>query len=249
MISCLLAELERQTTLLGKSAPIRILDAGCSDGGLIAELVSALRERGNLSRRCEIYGFIPADRMSPEAASREKVVDSLVLQYPEFDWNNQISVVPLAESWPFEDRFFNIVVSSQVPEYHGDLGWYFEQSYRVLRTAGVGVHCFAASEMTMRFGIYRNLLLGLKIADSGSEPIFDGRALAQASSWKRVRQIGERVGFKVKPRYNGCLLRRLMSGEHMAYRYPRNQSDRLAIRLLAPWSHVTLISEKICGDS
>ena len=249
MISCLLAEIERRAALLGNSDPIRILDAGCGRGDLISELMHILRERGKLAGRCELYGFIATDRMAGKTTSCDDLVESLEARHPEVGWRGRIRLVPSEGPWPFEDRYFDITISSQVLEHSRQLGWYFEQCYRVLRRSGIGLHCFEASEMSRAIGIFPSLAAGSGLVDSGNDrPGSDG-ICQLIPSWKRVLDIGERVGFKVSPRYNGCLLRRKLSGDSTAYRYSRSLFDNFAIRLLALWSPVTLISEKVKRDS
>ena len=245
MISCVLAEIERRANFLGGSDPIRILDAGCGKGDLISELTHVLRERGTLARRCELYGFIAADRMPGKIASREEVVESLAGQHPEVDWKSRILAVSSDGPWPFKDRSFDITISSQVLEHSRQLGWYLEQCYRVLRRSGIGLHCFEAKEMSRALGILPSLATVSGPVDSGIDRLGKNGIFQAIPSWKNVLHVGERVGFKVSPRYNVCLLRRLLSGDSTAYCYPRNLSDHIVIRLMALWSPVTLISEKV----
>ena len=245
VISCLLAEIGRRATLLGNSDPIRVLDAGCGRGDLISKLMHVLRERGKLAGRCELYGLIATDRMAGKTASCDDLVESLMGLHPEVGWRGRIRLVPAEGPWPFEDRYFDITISSQVLEHGRQLGWYLEQCYRVLRRSGIGLHCFEAKEMSRALGILPSLAAGSGLADFGKDRRGSDGICQVIPSWKRVLYVGERVGFKVSPRYNGCLLRRRLSGDSTVYRYSRNLFDNFAIRLMALWSPVTLISEKV----
>lgn len=245
VISCLLAEIERRATLQGNSNPIRILDAGCGRGDLISEIMHVLRERGKLAGRCELYGLIAIDRMAGKTTSCDELVESLKCRHPEVGWRGRIRLVPPGEPWPFEDRYFDITIASQVLEHSRQLGWYLEQCYRALRRSGIGLHCFEAKEMSWALGILPFLAAGSGLVDSGNDRTGSDRICRLIPSWKRFMYIGERVGFKVSPRYNVCLLRRRLSGDSTAYRYSRNLFDNFAIRLMARWSPVTLISEKV----
>ena len=249
MISCLLGEIERRATLLGSSHPIRILDAGCGRGDLISELMHVLRERGKLAGRCELYGLIATDRMAGKTTSCDDLVDSLTGRHPEVGWRGRIRLVPSEGPWPFEDRYFDITISSQVLEHSRQLGWYLEQCYRVLRRSGIGLHCFEAKEMSRALGILPSLATVSGPVDSGNDRLDRDEIYQAPPSRKSVLRVGERVGFQVSPRYNACLLRRLLSGDSTVYRYPRNLSDPLTIRLMALLSPVTLISEKVHRDS
>ena len=245
VISCLLAEIGLLAPLMGKSDPIRVLDAGCGGGDLISELMHVLRERGNLAGRCELYGLIAPDRMPGKIASRDEVVESIASRYPEVDWESRIRVVFPEGPWPFEDQNFDITISSQLLGRSRQLGWYLEQCYRVLRRSGIVLHCFEAKEMSRALGILPFLVVGSGRADFGNERPGSDEIYQTPPSWKSVLRVGERVGFQVSPRYNGCLLRRRLSGDSTVYRYSRNLFDNFAIRLMALWSPVTLISEKV----
>ena len=245
MISCLLAEIHRRTTLPGNSDPIRILDAGCGRGDLISELMHVLRERGNLAGTCELYGLIATDRMAGKTTSCDYLVESLTGRHPEVGWRGRIRLVPSEGPWPFEDQNFDIAISSQLLGRCRHLGWYLEQCYRVLRRSGIALHCFEAKEMSRALGILPFLVVGSGRADFGNERPGSDEIYQTPPSWKSVLRVGERVGFQVSPRYNGCLLRRRLSGDSTVYRYSRNLFDNFAIRLMALWSPVTLISEKV----
>ena len=145
LISCLLAEIQRRSIFASKPEPIRILDAGCGGGELISELVDIHRERNECAHQFEIYGFVTPECSSARLPTREKVVESLADRHAHIDWNERISYVSEDDHWPYENRFFDYSLSSQVLEYDSDLGWFFEQRYRVLGKSGVGIHHFTTN--------------------------------------------------------------------------------------------------------
>lgn len=231
--------------MIGCSNPIRILDADCGNVDLLLELVHVLRGRKDLAGRFDVFGLKDSHQQLDDDASREKIVESLVERHPTIDWNSRIRALSCGQTWPFPDRFFDFVLSSQAAEPGNEQGWCFEQQYRVLREFGVGIHCIPdKSKPIFRVIEERFALRYGRSRSTHRYPIPSLPPSPTISSWKRVQQVGERVGFKVGPRYNGALLRRILSGDLEAYSYPRGSFDTSIVRLLGPWLPVTLVLEK-----
>jgi len=231
--------------MMGCSNPIKILHADCGNGNLLSELAHVFRGRKELAGRFEVFGLKDSHQQSGDDASREKIVESLTECHPKIDWISRIRALSSERAWPFPDRFFDFVLSSQVAEPANELGWRFEQQYRVLREFGVGIHCIPdKSKPIFRVIEERFALRYGRSRSTHRYPIPSLPPSPTISSWKRVQQVGERVGFKVGPRYNGALLRRMLSGDLEAYSYPRGSFDTSIVRLLGPWLPVTLVLEK-----
>jgi len=235
--------------MMGCSNPIRILHADCGNGSLVSELAHVFWGRKELAGRFEVFGLKDSHQQSADDASREKIVESLTERHPKIDWISRIRALSSERAWMFPDRFFDFVLSSKVTEPANELGWRFEEQYRVLREFGVGIHCIPdKGKPIFRVIEERFALRYRKPGVIHRYPIPSLPLSPTISSWKRVQQVGERVGFKVGPRYNGALLRRMLSGDLEAYSYPRGSFDTSIARLLGPWLPVTLVFEKPCPD-
>ena len=223
--------------------PIRILDA---DGGcdLVVDLVDVFRESNRCLDRFEIYGFISLEPDSGGLVLREKLLKSLAERNSGIDWSSRIRPLFLADPWPFDDRFFDFVLSSQALKPSCELGWYFEQQYRVLREFGMAIHYVPSGAKSVFGPLGTRLFAEFRSRVLKRQRTSSVRPCLETHSWRGLRRVAERVGFKVRPRYNGALLRRILSGEIMAYSYPRGSFDTSIAGVIGPWAPVTLAVEK-----
>lgn len=121
---------------------IRLLEAGCGNGGTLAYLLQALPAmRPEMS--WDAYGFDVLDSAVQEdpqflsaAADRLKRID------PQVDWTTRLLASASDEAWPYQDDFFDVVVSNQVLEHVRDLNAFMRQLQRTLRPGGISVHLF-----------------------------------------------------------------------------------------------------------
>lgn len=141
----LLAALRGELRRTSQRSVIRILDAGCGDGSLIGYLHESLAALEPLSQ-VEIYGFDVSDPGVQKSDFFEKGVLRLEKNAAEIDWRSRLRSAAVAEAWPFESYFFDIVVSNQVLEHVADHGRFFGEMNRVLRADGIGLHCFPVRE-------------------------------------------------------------------------------------------------------
>jgi ubiquinone/menaquinone biosynthesis C-methylase UbiE len=139
LLSVLVTEVKRRE--LGKAAPIRVLDAGFGNGHLdtflhvnLADIFPELR--------FEIYGYDVGD-YSFQAA--DVFLDMLVWcrdHCPEVPWHDRMKLIRPDQPWPFQNDFFDFVISNQVLEHVNDHSYFFHEHYRVLKSKGAGVHLF-----------------------------------------------------------------------------------------------------------
>jgi SAM-dependent methyltransferase len=121
--------------------PVRILDAGCGNGKLVAYLTRAL---GVLRPEVEweVYGFDVHDHGVQAEGYIQQTLDFLHSDVPGIEWKERIACVGSTESWPYADDFFDVVVSNQVLEHVRDHARFFRENARVLRNGGFAVHLF-----------------------------------------------------------------------------------------------------------
>lgn len=91
----------------------RFLDAGCCDGRLTMEFAEVAKPR-------EVYGVELADEYIAKAESRG-------IKCVKFDLNCK---------WPFEDNYFDLILSSQSIEHLHNTRLFLEECYRCLSPGG-----------------------------------------------------------------------------------------------------------------
>jgi SAM-dependent methyltransferase len=117
---------------------VRILDAGCGAGHLIAFLADALpRLRPELTY--EFYGFDVTDRPSEQFG---EAVQELARRVPDTSWAERLIRIPAETTWPYPEDFFDIVVSNQVGEHLRDHQHFFGEIARCLSPRGFSVNLF-----------------------------------------------------------------------------------------------------------
>ncbi|MDD9893609.1 MAG: class I SAM-dependent methyltransferase, partial [Gammaproteobacteria bacterium] len=110
LLGCINTELARATR------PVRILDAGCGDGRLLAYLHNCLRKlRPNV--KIEFYGYDVVDHGVQTNSFESKTLKFLEKECPEVNWAANLRFISANDSWPFESDFFDFVVSNQVLEH------------------------------------------------------------------------------------------------------------------------------------
>ena len=120
---------------------VRILDAGCGNGKFISYLYACLAQlRPDL--RIEFFGFDVVDHGVQATGFIERTVAGLSETLPDVDWSSAIRTIRATDDWPFDNDFFDVVVSNQVLEHVHDHPLFFRQAYRVLKTGGASVHLF-----------------------------------------------------------------------------------------------------------
>ncbi len=124
-----------------KDTPIRILDVGCGN----CELISYLETYVPLFKKnldIEVYGFDVTDSKVQFNDYFDKAFQTLTHRHSHIDWETRLKIIRSTDAWPFDDEFFDIVVSNQVVEHVHDHGHFFSQNWRVLKENGFSVHLF-----------------------------------------------------------------------------------------------------------
>lgn len=118
---------------------IKILDAGCGNGELIAFLYESLK---NIfpELNIDIYGFDVVDHGVQSAGFSNTTMSMLHEVAPSVEWRDRILFFSIDEKWRFESNYFDFIVSNQVLEHVQDKSSFFDNVYRCLKVGGYSFH-------------------------------------------------------------------------------------------------------------
>ena len=174
------------TEIEKRSVPpvIRVLDMGCGNGQLIAFLQRKLHQlRNNI--KFEIYGFDVVDSNVQVPTYFDSTLKFLGQEFADIDWGKRIFNITTRQEWPFQEGFFDYVISNQVMEHVFDHDFSFQQIRRVLANDGVSVHLFPLINY-----IYEgHLLLPFVHRISNADLLFDYIKICSRLSMGKYRQF------------------------------------------------------------
>lgn len=142
-------------TELGRRLPstptggVRLLEAGCGDGYLVAYLESRLR--ASHPSAVEVHGFEVTDSRTEPRDFPGLVVARMREWDPSVRWDERFRALSVRDPWPQEDESIDVVVSNQVLEHVADLPAFLAQLHRVLRPGGFSVHVFPLRRQLFEF--------------------------------------------------------------------------------------------------
>jgi SAM-dependent methyltransferase len=120
---------------------VRVLDAGCGDGVMLSYMAQTLtRLRSDIL--WEVYGFDVVDEGVQANIKFLEGARALLVRTGHSHPNEQIRGILSRDAWPYDDGFFDVVVSNQVLEHVRSLSLFMDESARVLKDGGLGVHLF-----------------------------------------------------------------------------------------------------------
>ncbi len=131
------------TTLAQRSdiQPVRVLDAGCGNGQLLAYFQNNLPVL-NPPLQFELYGFDVHDHGVQHSGYMNGTAQRLLTMFPGIPWNNRLESISVTESWPYPDNFFDAIVSNQVLEHVNNHDLFFAELSRTLCQGGFSAHLF-----------------------------------------------------------------------------------------------------------
>jgi SAM-dependent methyltransferase len=139
LVAC--ANTELGARHMSDTATVRILDAGCGDGLLLAYLEDCLSQL-HPRWRLELYGFDVVDHGVQQSGFMDRAVQFLSGHSPQVNWLHRVRGIGAADPWPFEDQSFDLVLSNQVLEHVQNHASFFREAHRVLAKGGTSVHLF-----------------------------------------------------------------------------------------------------------
>jgi len=147
----LLSVITTESVRFTPDAVVRVLDAGCGDGRLLAYLAQALRIF-HPHLRYELYGLDVRERPDDDAGA---TLQTLSRQVPEVAWTDRIVRITSEAEWPYPDGFFDVVVSHQLGDRLRDHARCFGQIARCLAPGGFAVLLFPLKHVVMerRIGV------------------------------------------------------------------------------------------------
>lgn len=137
----LLSIINSQVLDVPSGSIVRVLDAGCGRGDLIAYLhkgLSALRP----DLRFEVYGFDVSWGTAQTNEAKVRAVVQLREAAPGPDWSQRITFLSAASAWPYADAAFDAIVSNQVFEHVADHHKFVAEVKRTLVPGGFSAHLF-----------------------------------------------------------------------------------------------------------
>lgn len=139
ILACANTELRRQHP--SGDAPLRVLDAGCGNGQLLAYLFASLADL-NPRWTLELYGYDVNDHGVQAPGFLFDCVERLSDFYPMVDWQSRVRQIGFDDPWPFDDDYFDLIVSNQVLEHVNDHDRFFREAARTLKPGGSSIHLF-----------------------------------------------------------------------------------------------------------
>ena len=124
-----------------KTGRVRLLDAGCGNGALLAYLHTAFAA---VAPDIELvaHGLDVLDHGVQPEGFFDRTRERLAELHPELDWPHRLHTASTASAWPLGDESFDILVSNQVGEHVEDHDRFFREVARTLRPGGFSVHLF-----------------------------------------------------------------------------------------------------------
>lgn len=117
----------------------RLLDVGCGNGIMLSYLYRSLKHLWP-EKEFEVYGFDVGDHETQAKGFFDKGLERIKTEIPNYPWADRMHLITQDQKWPFEDHFFDIIVSNQVLEHIFTPDHFFSELRRCLKDDGFSTH-------------------------------------------------------------------------------------------------------------
>jgi len=129
----------------GLPNPFRVLDIGCGGGSLIFSLHTALKKKYP-KKTIEVFGFDVFEHSGGRKEYLNSIINNLKSTDKNVDWKNRVFVISENDKLPFNNGFFDCLLSNQVVEHIKNHDLFFSENRRVLKNNGIGIHIYSSKE-------------------------------------------------------------------------------------------------------
>ena len=129
---------------------IKLVDVGCGSGELLKMIAQNINR--DLPRlNIELYGFDISDSKVQGANFFTNCIQKLKSVDPSTPWENRLKQIASADSWPYEEKSVDILISNQVLEHVNNLPKFFTESARILNDKGLSINLFPLRSCWMEY--------------------------------------------------------------------------------------------------
>ncbi|MBW1894659.1 MAG: methyltransferase domain-containing protein [Deltaproteobacteria bacterium] len=170
---------------------VKILDAGCGGCNLIQNLHERLLKSKTVNN-FEIYGFDVND-FKREGNFLDRPIHFLTNRYPEIPWQDRLKLVGQNDKWPFENQYFEVVISDQVVEHLKNHLFFFSEMARVLSPTGFSLQSIPFREKVFDGHVSLPLAHKFKSYDF----IYNFIYLFSLLGFGKYKEVGKRKGITI----------------------------------------------------
>lgn len=128
-------------TVARPAGVLRLLDVGCGDGRLMANL-AGLFARHLPHLAVEVHGFDVGEQGYRDDRQQAATIDLLRGQHPGIDWSSRVRRFGAGQAWDYPAGHFHVIVSNQVLEHVDDMPAMLRNLRHALAPDGASLHLF-----------------------------------------------------------------------------------------------------------
>jgi SAM-dependent methyltransferase len=125
---------------------IRILDMGCGKGKFLA-FISNILPILHPEVKFEFYGYDIQEHGAQSEDYLTTLIEYLNSEAPSENWEKRIEVISSEDNLPYDEGFFNYIVSNQVFEHVMNHEFVLGEIHRCLKPNGISINLFPVKEV------------------------------------------------------------------------------------------------------